>query len=251
MTDIIRERFTDIFGTLDEKGGWLGGGNGVAEAGEKFKYKGTKYELKAEDVSSYEGFAAFLERITSAKVDALRNNRGGIQYFVYRHKQNGARVVDPNSNQDIFNPRRVEDPDLGAFKTSYASKMIDFTNNCDASGVLELLVRYDRLVNSAAVYAPEVRDYRKDWADFDTMAHLNAGDVEGFLGRTADYNREAGAYYAAKDFFYLFYPTNRCAPQYPPEPRPIPPSNPRPIPPSEPVPIPDEDGNNPDEVEDI
>ena len=255
MVDQILEKWIEPrIGELKENGEkWYNpwaNGNGIAEAGETFEYKGTKNVLTSQDVSSYEAFDKFLEKVTSAKVDFIRNDGGGLKYFVYRHFQDATHVVDA-SGRDLYGAYGIETPNFDAFAANYAEKIVGFTKACDVEGVLRLSMVYNSLISSAKVYAPEARDYRGDVADFSNRDHLNSGDVEGFLNRTAHYNEVARAYGAAKDVFYFSQPVNRCAPQQPSEPRPIPPSNPRPIPPSQPHPIPDEDGNNPDEVEDI
>lgn len=253
MAIVLREAFVDQFGTLDENGGWFGGGNGIAEAGEAFKYKGSKYVLQQQDVSSYEGFAAFLERVTSAKVDVINNSRGGPRYFAYRHFRDGIKIVDPNSSQNIFGAYALETPNKSAFDADFATLTFRFTRCGDVEGFAKLVIVYNSLLKSADVYANEVRDYQQDLNEFHGRDQLNAGDVEGFLRRTDIYNTVAKSYHAAKSAFYYYStPVDRCPVEESPyEPYPIPPSNPRPIPPSEPRPIPDNDGNNPDEVDDI
>lgn len=252
MAEVLTEKFVDQFGgRLDEKGGWFGGGNGVAEAGETFKYKRSKTVLTDSDVSSYEGFARLLERVTSAQVDVLRNDRGNLKYFVYRHAQDGIRVVDPNRQENLYSRHPIEEPNFEAFADYHIAKIMDYTTYYDFDGLIEFRMAYIAFDESAQVYSREVRDYQQDLNDFNNADRLNGGDVEVFLDRTGKYNEVAAAYYAAKSKFYSLHPVDYRAPIDPSDPYPVPPSRPRPIPPQNPRPIPDEDGNNPDEVDDI
>lgn len=251
----IQAKWISNIGTIKENktegsGPWKKG-NGIVEAGETFVYKGNKYTISAEDVSSYEAFDHFLEKHTSGKVDFLLNDAGGTKYLVYRHAQDGIKVVDSANGRNLFSRERIEEPDFNGFDTTFANKTLQAADACNAAAALEVTLIYRDLVKSAQVYVSEARDYQSDLGAFYENDNLNDGDVEGLLARTRSYNIIAGQYYSVKKDFYDYTPVNKCQPN-----EPTPPSEPIPLPsdprvPSDPIELPNDGENNPDKNDDF
>ena len=206
MVDQILEKWIEPrLGELKEHGEkrWnpLANGNGIAEAGETFEHEGIDFTLTSQDLSSYEDFGNFLEKITGAKVDFIRNDGGGLKYLVYRHARDGDYIID-SSGKDLYKGRFSDTPNyqiMDNFAADYAWKIIQFTDACDFEGVDRLSKVYNNLISSAKLYAKFLGAYS--------------------YPPNAKWEQD---YHAAKAVFYSFQPVNRCAPQQASEPHSIP-----------------------------
>lgn len=190
------------------------------------------------------GLDAYLDlsrRVTSYEVEILTRQKSSCQ--------NGS--SEYRSARDAFfsirNPNQsFEKPDYTSFKGEYERKIDEFDRNCEVQKKQDLTVLYDNLLRSARRYEDDANDFKRDLRSFLQKENTNDGDLRSIRRRQSQFQDVATVYGNDKQAFDNYSrsgSSDQCAPP--------PPSQPRPIPPSEPHPIPDDDGNNPDEVDDI
>lgn len=202
-------------------------------------------------VASDAALEQFLRTATGDKIDVLRDDYGRFQYLVYRYDSHvgASKIIDANGSDCVKKTYSYSEPENEWWiDDRFNDKYARCYGNWSCQNRLEELLRNYK--NSAERYRSSYRSYAEDYRDFFNRWNPNDGDVTAYLRSQADFI-EAARYYVNDRSAFEGYQPQPSYPRYPSEPRPIPPSEPRPIPPSEPHPIPDEDGNNPDEVDDI